>query len=179
MNQPCVFIIPNASVLQKRHPILLSTLNCFYYIEDFRYFTCLFLDNFEDFPTLALLIGIFLGILEPPILSYFKTIKCYSNSSYLRGFKTTKTWREKNIYNFFAASPWDKDISKILIWFTYTKNQGCYVNYTLRKYLSTSLKPENKADNSDFIKFGLKIGTVQDLQELPSHFFLLPWVSLF
>ena len=29
--------------------------------------------------------------------------------------------------------------------------------------------PDNKADNSDLIKFGMKIGTVQDLQELPQY----------
>ena len=28
-------------------------------------------------------------------------------------------------------------------------------------------KPKNKADNIDFTKFGMKIGPVPDLQELP------------
>ena len=31
------------------------------------------------------------GILEPPIVSSFKTIQCYSHFKYLRGFKTAKT----------------------------------------------------------------------------------------
>ena len=45
----------------------------------------------------------FESILEPPIVSYFKTIQCYSHSRLLSGFKTAKT------------SPWDSDLSKILI----------------------------------------------------------------
>ena len=35
--------------------------------------------------------------------------------------------------------------------------------YILKHYL----KPENKTDNSDFTNFGMKIGPVPDLQELP------------
>ena len=62
------------------------------------------------------------------IVSYFK-------ARYLRGFKTKKT-------DFSAVSPLDTDISKILIWFTYTKKKGVYVKHTLRKYLSTSFKNE-------------------------------------
>ena len=51
---------------------------------------------------------------------------------------------------------------------SYTKNLVCYVKHTLCKYLSTTFNiKKNKADNSDFTKFGMKIGTVQDLQELP------------
>ena len=30
-------------------------------------------------------------------------------------------------------------------------------------------KPENKTENSDFTIFGMKIGPVLDLQELPAH----------
>ena len=33
--------------------------------------------------------------------------------------------------------------------------------------LKHNFKPENKTDNSDFTKFGVKIGPVPDLQELP------------
>ena len=36
--------------------------------------------------------------------------------------------------------------------------------YILQHYL----KPENKTDKSDITKFGMKIGPVQDLQELPN-----------
>ena len=36
--------------------------------------------------------------------------------------------------------------------------------YILKHYF----KPENKTDNSDFTIFGMKIGPVPDLQELPS-----------
>ena len=79
----------------------------------------------------------FKGILEPPIVSYFKTIQCYSHFRYLGGFKTAKTWKNNQKTDFFVVSPWDTDISKILIWFTYTKKLGCYVKHTLRKYLST------------------------------------------
>ena len=35
--------------------------------------------------------------------------------------------------------------------------------YKLKNYF----KPENKTDNCDFTKFGIKIGPVPDLQELP------------
>ena len=35
--------------------------------------------------------------------------------------------------------------------------------YILKHYI----KPENKTDNNDFTKFGMKISPVQDLQELP------------
>ena len=36
--------------------------------------------------------------------------------------------------------------------------------YILKYYF----KPENKTDNGDFTKFGMKIGPVPDLQEIPS-----------
>ena len=65
-------------------------------------------------------------------------------------------------------SPWDTNISKILIWFTYTnKKSFFYVKHTLCKYLSNTFNIKKKADKNDFTKFGMKIGTVQDLQELP------------
>ena len=53
------FFIPNTFVVRKTHLILLSTLNCFYYIEVFRQFTCLFWDNLKDCKNLVLWLGHF------------------------------------------------------------------------------------------------------------------------
>ena len=42
---------------------------------------------------------------------------------------------------------------------------------TMYKYiLKHYFKPENKTDNSDFTKFGIKIGPVPDLQEIPMSY---------
>ena len=38
------------------------------------------------------------------------------------------------------------------------------IQYKIRNHY---FKPENKTDNSDFTIFGMKIGPVPDLQELP------------
>ena len=48
--------------------------------------------------------------------------------------------------------------------------------YILKHYF----KSENKTDDSDFTKFGMKIGPVPDLQELPCQMmYSLNWFNVF
>ena len=147
----------------------MSTSYYFWYVGVFRHFTCLFWDSFENCTKLVLWLWNFFKAPYNPQLSFIlNPSKAAFNLAVKGGLKLSKLRKIAKNWFFQLRHPGTWILSKILIWLLCQ----IYTIYITENYL----KHENKTDNHDFGKFGMKIGPVLYLQELPC-FWKKSWIT--